>query len=67
MIYFDKNQKFSSFNTYLVNKCNNKGFLKRYDYYKKVFYDKMEEYLSKKNIPQENINPGTNTLNTIEK
>ena len=49
-------QKTFVFNIHLVNKCNNKSFLKRYEYYKKVFYDKMEEFLSKKHSNKENIN-----------
>jgi hypothetical protein len=31
------------YDVHLVNKCNNKQFLKRYEHYKKVFYEKMEE------------------------
>jgi hypothetical protein len=55
VIYVDKRQKNFVFNIHLVNKCNNKGFLKRYEYYKKVFYDKMEEFISKKQSSKENI------------
>ncbi len=43
VIYFDKNQKMFCYDVHLVNKCNNKKFLKRYEYYKKIFYEKMEE------------------------
>jgi hypothetical protein len=43
VIYFDKNQKMHCYDVHLVNKCNNKQFLKRYEHYKKIFYEKMEE------------------------
>jgi hypothetical protein len=36
------------YNIHLVNKCNNKKFLKRYEHFKKVFYEKMEERFNKK-------------------
>ena len=40
--------KIFSYNIHLVNKSNNKQFIKRYEYYKKIFYEKMEERLIKK-------------------
>ena len=48
VIYQDKYKKIFNFNIHLVNKSSNKQFLKRYEYYKKIFYEKMEERLAKK-------------------
>ncbi len=48
IIYQDKNKIIQSFNIHLVNKSTNKKFLKRYEYYKKIFYEKMEERLARK-------------------
>ena len=48
VIYQDKNKRLNNFNIHLVNKSTNKKFLKRYEYYKKIFYEKMEERLARK-------------------
>jgi len=48
VIYQDKNKRIQSYNIHLVNKSTNKKFLKRYEYYKKIFYEKMEERLARK-------------------
>ncbi len=46
-VFIDKNKHMFFYNIHLVNKCNNKKFLKRYEHYKKVFYEKMEERFMK--------------------
>ena len=48
VVFFDKNKKMYCYNVHLVNKCNNKQFLKRYEHYKKIFYEKMEERFTRK-------------------
>lgn len=48
VIYRDKNKRLYNYNIHLVNKSSNKKFLKRYEYYKKIFYEKMEERLARK-------------------
>jgi 23S rRNA pseudoU1915 N3-methylase RlmH len=55
-IFFDKNDKHYTYNIHLVNKCSNKRFMKRYEHYKKVFYEKMEERYAKIVKQKENQN-----------
>lgn len=65
--FFDKNNKISHYNIHLVNKCNNKRFLKRYEHYKKVFYEKMEERfakIQKKKEERNQNNPEIEVLTT---
>mgnify|MGYP007059736464 CR=1 FL=1 len=53
-----------------MNKSTNKQFLKRYEYYKKIFYEKMEERLAKKqrnnNCNNSNLDIEENMLMHIE-
>lgn len=51
-----------SYNIHLVNKCNNKKFIKRYEHYKKFFYEKMEERFNKnqKFKEEKELNPCKN-------
>lgn len=56
VIYQDKYKKVHNYNIHLVNKSTNKQFLKRYEYYKKIFYEKMEERLVKKQRNNNNCN-----------
>jgi len=47
-VYFlDKNNKKYFYNIHLVNKSNNKRFTNRYEYYKKIFFEKMDERFQK--------------------
>ncbi len=48
VIYIDKKNRIQSCGINLINKSENKRILKRYEYYKKVFYEKMEERVNKK-------------------
>jgi len=57
VLFIDKNKKVYSYNVHLVNKSNNKRFLKRYEHYKKVFYEKMEErVLGSQNTKESEVN-----------
>ena len=47
-IFIDKNKKYQCIDLHSVNKCKNKKFLKRYDYYKKFFYEKLEERFARR-------------------
>ena len=53
-----------------MNKSTNKKFLKRYEYYKKIFYEKMEERLSRKqrrnNINNSNVDIEDNMVMNLE-
>lgn len=70
VIYQDKNKKIQSYNIHLVNKSTNKNFLKRYEYYKKIFYEKMEERLARKqrgnNCNNSNVDMKENMMMNIE-
>jgi len=70
VIYQDKNKRIQSYNIHLVNKAANKKFLKRYEYYKKIFYEKMEERLARKqranNVNNSNIEMEENVIMNIE-
>jgi hypothetical protein len=70
VIYQDKNKRIQSYNIHLVNKATNKKFLKRYEYYKKIFYEKMEERLARKqrtnNCNNSNVEIEENMMMNIE-
>lgn len=70
VIYHDKNKRITNYNIHLVNKSTNKKFLKRYEYYKKIFYEKMEERLSRKqrrnNVNNSNIDIEDNMVMNLE-
>jgi len=63
VIYQDKNKRIQTYNIHLVNKSTNKKFLKRYEYYKKIFYEKMEERLARK---QRNNNGNNSNVDVEE-
>lgn len=48
VLYWDKEGKMTCCNSHRINKSKNKNMLKRYEHYKKVFYDKLEVRLSNK-------------------
>jgi hypothetical protein len=45
--FIDKLNKIYSCSIYLVNKSDNKHFVSRYEYYKKIFNKKLEERFAK--------------------
>ncbi|MCQ2819403.1 MAG: protein kinase [archaeon] len=47
VFFFDKNDKRYNYSIHLVNKSHNKRFLNRYEHYKKVFFEKMDERFQK--------------------
>jgi hypothetical protein len=55
-IFIDKNNKIYNYDIGSVNKCKNSKFLKRYEHYKKFFYDKLEERFARKQRNREGIN-----------
>lgn len=48
VVFFSKDSIISSTSIHNVNKTNNKNLLKRYDHYKKIFYEKLDEYNNSK-------------------
>lgn len=65
VLYIDKFNKIETYDIHLVNRSENKKFLKRYEYYKKVFYEKMEERLLNKQIKKEKINNNNVSTNNF--
>jgi urate oxidase len=61
--FFDKNNKKSVYSIHLVNKSNNKRFLNRYEHYKKIFFEKMDERFQRiqqqKELEKENLTEGS--------
>ena len=47
--FFDKNGKKHHYSIHLVNKSTNKRFINRYEHYKKIFFEKMDERFKKCN------------------
>ena len=45
--FFDKDNKKYHYSVHLVNKSTNKRFLNRYEHYKKIFFEKMDERFQK--------------------
>ena len=45
--FFDKNNKKYHYSIHLVNKSTNKRFINRYEHYKKIFFEKMDERFKK--------------------
>ena len=45
--FFDKNNKKYHYSIHLVNKSTNKRFINRYEHYKKIFFEKMDERFQK--------------------
>ena len=45
--FFDKNDKKHHYSIHLVNKSTNKRFINRYEHYKKIFFEKMDERFKK--------------------
>ena len=45
--FFDKNNKKHHYSIHLVNKSTNKRFINRYEHYKKIFFEKMDERFQK--------------------
>lgn len=48
VLYWDKEGKISNHNIHQINKSKNKNMLKRYEHYKKIFYDKLEQRFNHK-------------------
>ena len=47
VFFFDKNNKKSNYSIHSVNKCTNKRFMNRYEHYKKIYFEKMDERFQK--------------------
>ena len=45
--FFDKDNKKYHYSVHLINKSTNKRFLNRYEHYKKIFFEKMDERFQK--------------------
>jgi hypothetical protein len=64
--FFDKNNKKHHYSIHLVNKSNNKRFINRYEHYKKIFFEKMDERFKKIQQQREMENEGNNNYNQEE-
>ena len=62
--FFDKNNKKYHYSIHLVNKSTNKRFINRYEHYKKIFFEKMDERFKKMQQQRELENEGNG--NNIE-
>ena len=51
--FFDKGNKRFHYSVHLVNKCNNKRFMNRYEHYKTIYFQKMDEKFQKKQRQRE--------------
>jgi hypothetical protein len=51
--FFDKGDKRYHYSVHLVNKCNNKRFMNRYEHYKTIYFQKMDEKFQKKQRQRE--------------
>ena len=58
--FFDKNNKKHHYSIHLVNKSTNKRFINRYEHYKKIFFEKMDERFKKMQQQKEMENEGNN-------
>ena len=66
-VYFlDKNNKKYQYSIHLVNKSTNKRFINRYEHYKKIFFEKMDERFKKIQQQREMENEGNNNFNDEE-
>ena len=63
--FFDKNNKKYHYSIHLVNKSTNKRFINRYEHYKKIFFEKMDERFKKMQQQRELENEG-NGINQEE-
>ena len=64
--FFDKNGKKHHYSIHLVNKSTNKRFINRYEHYKKIFFEKMDERFKKMQQQREAENEGNNNINQEE-
>ena len=64
--FFDKNNKKHHYSIHLVNKSTNKRFINRYEHYKKIFFEKMDERFKKMQQQREMENEGNNNYNQEE-
>ena len=64
--FFDKNNKKHHYSIHLVNKSTNKRFINRYEHYKKIFFEKMDERFKKIQEKRELENEGKNNDNQEE-
>ena len=64
--FFDKNNKKHHYSIHLVNKSTNKRFINRYEHYKKIFFEKMDERFKKMQQQREMENEGNNNINQEE-
>ena len=64
--FFDKNNKKHHYSIHLVNKSTNKRFINRYEHYKKIFFEKMDERFKKIQEKREMENEGNNNYNQEE-
>ena len=58
--FFDKNNKKHHYSIHLVNKSTNKRFINRYEHYKKIFFEKIDERFKKMKQQKEMENEGNN-------
>ena len=64
--FFDKNNKKHHYSIHLVNKSTNKRFINRYEHYKKIFFEKMDERFKKIQQQREAENEGNHNYNQEE-
>lgn len=55
LVYWDRKETPHIFCIHQINKAKNKNMLKRYEHYKKVFYEKLEQYVSNR-VATEEVN-----------
>lgn len=65
IVFINKESVISSTSIHNVNKTDNKNLLKRYDHYKKIFYEKLDEYNSNRD-KQKSIDNNDNIENDDE-
>jgi hypothetical protein len=53
LVYWDRKETPHIYCIHQINKSKNKNMLKRYEHYKKVFYEKIEQYVSNKVAAEE--------------
>ena len=64
--FFDKNGKKYHYSIHLVNKSTNKRFINRYEHYKKIFFEKMDERFKKMQQQRELENEAIPNFNQEE-
>jgi hypothetical protein len=64
--FFDKNGKKHHYSIHLVNKSTNKRFINRYEHYKKIFFEKMDERFKKMQQQRELENEANPNFNQEE-